>query len=203
MRFVQASILDVPVFLARTGYTGETGFELFFEPCHATRLWCRLLDEGAELGITPFGVLAAQVLRTEKGFALHGTDMSRDNNPYEMGLGWTVCLEKKEFLGKDALARIRAVGPTQRFRRFYIEGGRTVPRGTAVLSSDRRIGTVSSCCRSPTLARTVGMGLLDSSISSASECFVEGGGGRSALTFTDESFYDPEGLRVRARLNGN
>ncbi|MDO8990085.1 MAG: aminomethyltransferase family protein [Sideroxyarcus sp.] len=200
MHFTQTSLLGVPVFLTRTGYTGEGGFELFTDARHAAHLWRHLLKSGEEFGIVPFGIMAAQFLRIEKGYALHGVDMSSQNNPYEMGLGWTVCTDKEKFLGKIELSRVKTKGVERRFRRFYVEGAEAVPSGTEIYAQERAVGRVTSCCNSPTLSRVIGMGLIDASISEDCPCYVRRGNRQWLVSFVERTFYDPEGSRLRAML---
>jgi len=198
MQFVQTVLNGTPVFLARTGYTGECGFEFFTDTHQAPDLWQYLLESGAEFGIAPFGIMAAQTLRIEKGYVLNGVDMSRQNNPFEIGLGWTVCTDKESFLGKDELLRAKAHGVKRRFRRFYIEGTDIVPSGAEIYAQEREVGRVTSCCNSPTLGRVIGMGLVDTSISGGCPCYVQRGNQRWQVSFIEGAFYDPEGTRLKA-----
>lgn len=198
MHFTQTSLLGTPVFLTRTGYTGESGFELFTNADHGAHLWRHLLESGVEFGIIPFGIMAAQILRIEKGYALHGVDMSSQNNLYEMGLGWMVCTDKEKFLGKNELSRVKTKGVERHFRRFYVEGEKTVPSGTKIYAQEREVGRVTSCCNSPTLSRVIAMGLIDASISEDFPCYVHRGNRKWLVSFVEGSFYDPSGSRLRA-----
>lgn len=198
MHFTQTSFRGIPVFLSRTGYTGEVGFEVFTEAQHAVDLWRHLLEVGAELGIVPFGIMAAQILRLEKGYLLHGVDMNNQNNPYEMGLGWTVSADKDKFLGRDALLRLKADGAPRRLRRFYVEGTQTVPSGIEIYSQGRPVGKVTSCSTSPTLNRVIGMGLVDASISDDCFCYIRKGDLKRKMSFVEKTFYDPDGGRLRS-----
>ena len=200
MHFTQTSLLGVPVFLTRTGYTGEVGFELFTNVYHAAHLWRHLLEAGADFGIVPFGIMAAQILRIEKGYVLHGVDMSSESNPYEMGIGWTVCTDKENFLGKKELSRVKTEGVERLFRRFYVEGPETVPSGAEIYSQERAVGRVTSCCNSPTLGRVIGMGLIDASVAEDCMCYVRRGTQEWPVSFIKGSFYDPKGSRLRTML---
>lgn len=200
MQFVETALNGIPVFLARTGYTGECGFEFLTDAHQAADLWQYLLESGAEFGIAPFGIMAAQTLRIEKGYVLNGVDMSSQNNPYEIGLDWTVCTDKEGFLGKDELLRAKAQGVKRRFRRFYIEGTDIVPSGTKIYAQESEVGRVTSCCNSPTLGRVIGMGLVDTSISGDCPYYVRRGNQRWQVSFIERAFYDPEGTRLKAIL---
>jgi aminomethyltransferase len=142
--------------VSRTGYTGEDGFELFVPQGRAGDVWDALLEAGA----TPCGLAARDVCRLEAGLRLHGSDMDETTNPYEAGLGWTVKLQKGEFVGREALQQVRAEGPRRRL--IGLRGaGRTIPRHDAALSCDgRHVGTVTSGTYSFWLERGIGMGLV-------------------------------------------
>lgn len=198
MQFVHTAFNGTPVFVARTGYTGECGFEFFTNADRAPALWKYLLESGAEFGIAPFGIMAAQTLRIEKGYVMNGVDMSSQNNPYEIDLGWTVCTDKESFLGKDELVRAKAKGVGKRFRRFFIEGADVVPSGTVIYVQEREVGRVTSCCNSPTLGRVIGMGIVDTSISGDCASYVRRGDQRWQVSFVERAFYDPEGSRLKA-----
>ena len=150
-------VAGVPSVIARTGYTGEDGFELFVPTSHVASVWDVLVEAGA----TPCGLAARDVCRLEAGLRLYGSDMDQDTNPYEAGLGWTVKLGKGEFVGRQALERIKAEGP----RRQLVGLGasdRTIPRhGSAVSLGASVIGTVTSGTYSFWLRRGIAMAMID------------------------------------------
>ncbi|MBV8600271.1 MAG: hypothetical protein JO359_01780, partial [Candidatus Eremiobacteraeota bacterium] len=98
-----ATIAGIPLLLARTGYTGEDGFELFAPNAHAVRLWETLLERGSSAGLDPCGLGARDVLRLEAGMPLYGHELEEDITPLQAGLGWAVKFEKPGFEGKAAL----------------------------------------------------------------------------------------------------
>ena len=139
--------------VSRTGYTGEDGFELFVPSTHAAGVWDALVARGAR----PCGLAARDVCRLEAGLRLYGNDMDEQTNPYEAGLGWTVKLAKGDFVGREALQRIKDEGPR---RELVGLGGadRTIPRHGAVVSlAGREIGGVTSGTYSFWLRRGIGM----------------------------------------------
>ncbi len=141
---------------ARTGYTGEDGFELMPSASDVAGLWNTLADAGA----APCGLGARDVLRLEAGLMLHGNDMTVDNNPYEAGLAWTINLDKPDYIAGDALGRI-AAEPTERVIAGFKMTGRAIPRhGMPILEEDQQIGTVTSGTHSPTLDADIGMGYV-------------------------------------------
>ncbi len=141
--------------VARTGYTGEDGFELMVAAERAAELWDRLL--GSDAAVRPCGLGARDVCRLEAGLRLYGNDMDESVNPYEAGLGWTVKLDKGDFLGREALAAVKAAGPAR--TTVGVRGqGRAIPRhGTAVRSGGDLIGEVTSGTWSFLLEQGIGM----------------------------------------------
>ncbi|MCH8273293.1 MAG: glycine cleavage system aminomethyltransferase GcvT [Armatimonadetes bacterium] len=142
---VQCTTAGAPAFAARTGYTGEDGFELILPTDHAEEVWQALLDAG----VTPCGLAARDVLRVEAGLPLYGNELSDKINPIESGLGW-VCSKGKEFIGSEEINRMREDGPPRKLVGIRMET-KIVPReGYPVLRDGARIGTVSSGVYSPT-----------------------------------------------------
>ncbi|MBI1992138.1 MAG: glycine cleavage system aminomethyltransferase GcvT [Candidatus Omnitrophica bacterium] len=156
--------------IARTGYTGSDGFELFLPDHHARRLWDVILSAGRSLGAQPVGLGARDTLRVEAGLRLYGTDMDDRTTPFEAGLDWTVAINKPSFFGKDALVRQRQEGLSRKFIGFELSQG-PVPRAGMELMADhadggagaRRVGTVTSGTFSPILNRPLGMGYVEPS----------------------------------------
>jgi len=150
-------VAGVPSVIARTGYTGEDGFELFVPTSHVANVWDVLVEAGA----TPCGLAARDVCRLEAGLRLYGSDMDQDTNPYEAGLGWTVKLGKGEFVGRQALERIKAEGPRRRLVGLGASD-RTIPRhGSAVSLGASVIGSVTSGTYSFWLRRGIAMAMID------------------------------------------
>ncbi len=102
--FIDGLVAGIPARIARTGYTGEDGFEIYFAPEHSERVWNEILDAGQEFGIKPCGLGARNTLRLEAGMALYGHEIHAAITPFEAGLGWIVKLDKGEFIGRAALA---------------------------------------------------------------------------------------------------
>jgi aminomethyltransferase len=150
-------VAGVASFMSRTGYTGEDGFELFVPTAQVASVWEALVEAGA----VPCGLAARDVCRLEAGLRLYGSDMDQDTNPYEAGLGWTVKLDKGDFVGRPALQRVKAEGP----RRQLVGLGcsdRTIPRhGSTVSRGESVIGTVTSGTYSFWLQRGIAMAMID------------------------------------------
>ncbi len=148
-----------PGWVARTGYTGEDGFEIYCRPEDATDIWETLTGAGA----TPAGLAARDLLRLEAGMPLYGNELSREVTPYEAGLGRVVKLDKPgDFVGRAALAERAASGPRRTLAGLVMRSRRVPRHGYAVLDADgERIGVVTSGAPSPTLGHPIAMAYLE------------------------------------------
>ncbi len=146
------------VLLARTGYTGEDGFEIFAAPDDAAELWTAISDAGVGHGLLPAGLAARDTLRLEAGMPLYGNELSRDVSPFDAGLGRVVRFDKPDdFVGRAALA-VRATAAPQRRLVGLVGESRRVPRhGYDVLWNGTKCGTVTSGAPSPTLGAPIAM----------------------------------------------
>src|SRR6266513_5947503 len=135
----------MPVSIARTGYTGEDGVEVFFRARDAAKFWNLVLERGAKFGTKPCGLGARDTLRLEMCYPLNGSDLSPDRNPIEAGLGFFVDLEKPNFTGRKELLRIKNDGPRERLIPFRMKGKSPPPRPHyAVWHDGEAIGEVTS-----------------------------------------------------------
>ena len=150
------------VMAARTGYTGEDGFELFVPAAAAPEIWRRLLERGEDLGARPIGLGARDTLRLEAGLPLYGHELSRDVSPLEAGLGWAVKLGRPELIGGEALASERERGPARHLIGLKLRGPGVARAEYAVLSDGREIGAVTSGTVSPTLGVAIALALVES-----------------------------------------
>ena len=161
-------IVDVPfgtttVSVARTGYTGEDGIEVFFAAKDAVKFWNAVLEQGKTLGIKPCGLGARDTLRLEMCYPLNGSDLSPERNPIEAGLGFFVDLAKPEFAGRDALLKTKEDGPREKLVPFRMKEKGPPPRPHyAVFRNGERIGEVTSGTLSPSLNWGVGMAYVSS-----------------------------------------
>lgn len=157
------------LFVARTGYTGEDGFEVIMPNTQAADLWQSLLDAG----VKPCGLGARDTLRLEAGMNLYGTDMDESLSPLESGLSWTVAWDPtdRDFIGRTALEQQRTTGNLNRFVGLYLEG-RGVLRGhQKVILADGSEGEITSGTFSPTLENAIAMARVPASI--GERCEVE------------------------------
>jgi aminomethyltransferase len=147
------------VLIARTGYTGEDGFELYLDVAHATALWQALLDAGAPLGLVPCGLAARDTLRLEAGMPLYGHELGLSIQPVQAGLGRVVVSDKPSFVGKSAVE----AGPGADARVLVgltAEGKRAARAGYAVMSGDETVGEITSGALSPTLGHPIAMAFV-------------------------------------------
>ncbi|MBQ0828047.1 glycine cleavage system aminomethyltransferase GcvT [Streptomyces tagetis] len=159
------TVAGAPALIARTGYTGEDGFELFVRPEHAVELWRALLAAGADAGLVPCGLSCRDTLRLEAGMPLYGNELSAELTPFDAGFGRVVKFEKEgDFVGREALAEAasRAESTPPRVLVGLVAEGRRVPRaGYAVVSGGEVVGEVTSGAPSPTLGKPIAMAYVD------------------------------------------
>ena len=162
-RFITAEVAGAPALVARTGYTGEDGFEVYVAPSSAPGIWRAILAEGRPKGVQPVGLGARDTLRFEAGMSLYGNDIDETTTPLEAGLGWIVKLGKGDFIGRDVLERQKEEGVER-----LLVGFEMVDRGIArhgypvMLDADagEPVGEVTSGTQSPTLGKALGMAYL-------------------------------------------
>jgi glycine cleavage system T protein (aminomethyltransferase) len=151
------------VTIARTGYTGEDGVEVFFAAKDAVKIWNGLLERGKDLGIRPCGLGARDTLRLEMCYPLNGSDLSPEHNPIEAGLGFFVDLKKAKFVGRDVLAEAKENGSPNRLVAFRMKAKGPPPRPHySVWLGAERIGEVTSGSLSPSLNEGIGMAYVAS-----------------------------------------
>ncbi len=162
------------ILLARTGYTGEDGFELFSRPGDAEHIWLALSAAGAAAGLVPAGLAARDTLRLEAGMPLYGNELGPDTTPFDAGLGRVVKLDKPgDFVGRDALAAA-AQAPPRRVLVGLRSGARRVPRhGYPVLWDGQPRGTVTSGAPSPTLGVPIAMAYVEPEVAAETETAAE------------------------------
>jgi aminomethyltransferase len=159
-RFAEGEVVGRHALVARTGYTGEDGFEVYLAPEHAPALWDRLLAQGAGEGIVPCGLGARDTLRFEACMHLYGNDIDDTTTPFEAGLEWIVKLDKGPFLGREALDRQRAAGVTRRLVGFEMKGRGIARHGYPILAGGEAVGVVTSGTHAPTLGKALGLGYV-------------------------------------------
>jgi aminomethyltransferase len=159
-------------FVARTGYTGEDGFEIMLPTTEAERVWKAL----NAAGVISCGLGARDTLRLEAGMNLYGSDMDESTHPFESGLGWTVALEPREraFIGREALEAIRARGPQRKFVGLLLEGRGVLRPHQKVLVADAGEGEITSGTFSPTLERSIALARMPAAAGSSVQVDIRG-----------------------------
>jgi aminomethyltransferase len=154
----EGHVAGLPALVARTGYTGEDGFEVFVDWDRGPEIWEALAAAGSDAGVIACGLGARDTLRLEAGMPLYGNELDRATNPFDAGLGRVVKLEKAgDFVGREALAKVAQEGPKKRLVGLSITGRGIARHGYPVLAGERRTGVVTSGTHSPTLGRPIAM----------------------------------------------
>ncbi len=158
----EAMLASIPSLVARTGYTGELGYELYVPADRVGGLWESMIEAGASKGLKPAGLGSRDLLRLEMGYLLYGNDIDETITPIEAAVEWTVSLEKGDFAGRARLLAQKSNGPAKRFVGFELLE-KAVPRhGCKILDADSSapIGEVSSGNLSPILQKGIGLGYV-------------------------------------------
>ncbi|AFH48359.1 Aminomethyltransferase [Ignavibacterium album JCM 16511] len=164
--FTKMKIANVEMIVSRTGYTGELGYELYFEGDEATaeKVWNAVFEAGKEFNIQPVGLGARDTLRLEMGYCLYGNDIDQTTNPLEAGLGWITKLNKSDFVGKDAL--LKAKENITRKLVAMISEEKTFPRhGYDISANRKKIGHITSGTVSPILDKPIALGFVEKDFS--------------------------------------
>ena len=186
-RFAWGDVLGQRALVARTGYTGEDGFEVYLEPHAAPALWRALLAEGGPKGLLPAGLGARDTLRLEAGMPLYGNDIDDTTTPLEAALGWIVKLDKGDFIGRDVLERQQEAGVDRLLVGFELLTPGIARHGHPVLldeNDSEPVGHVTSGTRLPSLGKSMGMAYLPT----------------EAAKVGQEFFVDIRERRARARV---
>jgi aminomethyltransferase len=159
------TVAGVTAMLARTGYTGEDGFEFYTAQEDVGPLWDALLDAGKADGAVPVGLGARDTLRLEARMPLYGQELADDISPLEAGLGWAVKLDKGDFIGRGTIAAMKASGPPRRTVGFKLtERGGSPRTHYEVRAEGRPVGQVTSGAMSPTLGENIGLALVEADV---------------------------------------
>ena len=155
--FCRAQCCGVDGLLARTGYTGEDGFEFYFPPAESARVWNEFFDAGKPDGLVPVGLGARNTLRLESAYALYGHELDEQTTLIEANLGWIVKLDKGDFLGRDVLARQHAEGTGKKLVGFEMVDRGIAREGYPVKVGSETVGRVTSGSHAPFLKKSIGM----------------------------------------------
>ena len=156
----EGEVAGIHAQVARTGYTGEDGFELFVDVASTGEAWDRVLDAGRSHGLVPVGLGARDTLRLEAGMPLYGHELTEQTDPISAGLGWAVDLTK-DFIGAEPLRKIAEAGPKRKLVGLELEGKRIARQGAPVLQNGQAVGEITSGTLSPTLQKSIAMAYVD------------------------------------------
>lgn len=162
---VRATLAGIEAWVARTGYTGEDGFEVFCAADDAATVWRALMEAGHDHGLQPAGLGARDTLRLEARLPLYGNDIGEDTHPFEAGLGWVVKLQAADFIGRDALVAIKGAGLERKLVGFEMTGRGIARQGYPILADGKRVGEVTSGSPGPTVGRNIGLGYVPLALS--------------------------------------
>jgi aminomethyltransferase len=160
----ESTCCGVEGLLARTGYTGEDGFEFYFPPAASESVWKMMLEAGKPHGLIPAGLGARNTLRLEAAYPLYGHELDEDTTLLEAGLGWIVKLGKGDFLGRDVLARQRQEGLRKKLIGFEMTGRGIARDGYPVWVDGRSVGRVTSGSYAPYLKKNIGLAYVPPSL---------------------------------------
>lgn len=159
--FVQGKLSGIEMTISRTGYTGELGFEIYFDVKHSEAVWNAIFEAGKEFAIAPINLGARDTLRLEMGYCLYGNDIDQTTNPIEGGLGWITKLAKGEFIAKSVINKVKTEGPKRKLVGMLLQE-KAVPRhGYPVLVNGVNAGVVTSGTFSPSLGKGIAMGYVN------------------------------------------
>ena len=189
--FRDAVVANVSCTVARTGYTGEDGAEIFCATADAPDLWTRLTALGAPLGLVPVGLGARDTLRLEARLSLYGNDIDETTNPLEAGLGWVVKMDKGDFVGRAALEEVKKTPLARKLVGFEVTGRGIARHGYPLLGADGKVvGVCTSGSPGPTVGKNIGLGYLPAELSAVGQSFqVDCRGKPAAAVVVKTPFY--------------
>jgi aminomethyltransferase len=166
----ETKVAGVSMLVSRTGYTGEDGFELYFDAQYAASVWEAIFAAGKDFAIAPIGLGARDTLRLEMKYCLYGNDIDQTTNPLEAGLGFVTKLDKPEgFIGCEALKAIKAKGLLRKLVGFEMMGN-AIPRPHyEIFSNGKKVGFVTSGTLSPSLKKGIGLGYVKAELSNVGQ----------------------------------
>ena len=189
--FTYGEVSSARATIARTGYTGEDGFEIFVPPAMASKVWQALLQAGRGVEIVPCGLGARDTLRLEAGMRLYGNDIDESTTVLDAGLGWIVGWEKPAFIGQDALVAQKKAGVERRLVGFELIDAGIARHGYEVVDeSGRDVGVVTSGTQTPFLKKSIGLAYVTTAASAVgSEILIDIRGRRARARVVKQPFY--------------
>jgi len=185
--FFTTKLFNNEIIVSRTGYTGELGFELYFKGSKefAEKVWVKLFEVGKEFNIQPTGLGCRDSLRLEMGFCLYGNDIDSTTNPLEAGLGWITKLKKANFIGKEALEKIKTDGIKRKLVPLIFEEKVFPRKGYDIVEAGKIIGKITSGTVSPILEKPIALAYIDVEFANEGnfvEANIRGKGAKALIT---------------------
>ena len=187
-----------PVLALRVSYVGELGWELHMPTEYGAHVYERLLEAGQPLGVVDAGYRALESLRLEKRYVYWGSDVNSETNPFEAGLGFCVALEKGEFIGRTALARVKEVGPRQALVSFTLDTDVPVFGGEPIIHEGKVIGITTSGGYGYTIRRYIALGYVPAELAGTQGFEIESFCQRVPAHRHNGCVFDPGGMRLRS-----
>jgi aminomethyltransferase len=194
----QDKISDIPVLIARIGFTGELGYELYVYPEYAHSLWDIIMELGKECGVAPYGLNTGAVLALEKGY-LRLVDFYEGSTPLEIGLAWTVAFDKEDFIGKDVLLKKKSEGLKTKLVGFEVSDPQVVASAKDNLIKEGRVvGQVTRAAYGFAIKKSVGLGWVEiEHAKEGEELELEHENKRTKVKLARRQWYDPENKKVK------
>lgn len=197
-RFIPAKLAGIPAIVSRVGFTGELGFECYFDAEDAVQAWHAIIEAGEEYEILPYGLDVLDTLRYEKGFIFFGYEVTEENNPFECGLEKWIRFEKPSFLGKSALLRIRESGPKQRLVALEGKELEKIERSLDVKYRDQKVGETLLGFHGITVGKDIAWAFVNSkNVDYGLRVTIATKKGDMEATMIDIRCYDPMGERMK------
>ncbi|WP_292713105.1 aminomethyltransferase family protein [Mesorhizobium sp.] len=197
--FTSGRIGETKLLISRTGVTGELGFELFVPADEATAVWDMLMRAGRDFGLKPYGVLAMFTLGLEKAYPAHGIDMDESRTPFHVGLNSWIKFDKGDFVGREALLKVRDRGVDERWTGLTVEGGTPAATNARVLADGEDAGIVTYSDHGYSLGTVLATAHLRLPFTQiGTELSIDIDGVPTRAVVSPMPFFDPEGIRLRA-----
>ena len=188
--FTQGDVAGIDCIISRTGYTGETGFEIYLDAKDAEHVWNKLSEAGKEFGMQPIGLGARDTLRLEARLMLYGNDIDDNTTPIEANLNWTVKFKKGKFNASEILKEQKEKGTKKTLVGFEMGKGPVARHGYDIFKDGKKVGVVTSGTKSPTLKKNIGLGYVTPDLKEIGTKFdVEIRGKMHEATVVETPFY--------------
>lgn len=190
---------ETELIISRTGYTGELGYELYMPSEEAAPLWEKIMETGRPFGLKPFGVTAMQTLRLEKGYVLYGNDVNENYTPFHVGLDRWIEFDKGDFIGREALLRVRDEGVKERWVGLIIQGDKAAAFKDPVFRDDEEVGYVTYSNKGHSVGKMLAMAYVKTQhMKPGTPLTVRIGKEPFAAMTAATPFFDPEGKHLRS-----